>query len=239
MNRVKPSLKTFYTTKVSPCDYFPDRVEAKTAADLNGAAAQAWANVLSRAGFRRSHNLCYIPSCPVCQACVSVRIRVQDFKASKTMKKVIKRNGSARLFVVPNVATAEQYALFKAYLEKRHAGGEMEKMEFEEYRAMIEDSPIETVLLELREGDKLIAEMLVDVLDDGVSAVYSFFDPAVEKRSLGTFMILELIRLTKERRLPYVYLGYLIRGLSNMAYKERFAPLEYYRDGAWTASFSD
>ena len=84
-----------------------------------------------------------------------------------------------------------------------------------------------------------LAAGILDVLDDGVSAVYSFFDPAVEKRSLGTFMILELIRLTKERRLPYVYLGYLIRGLSNMAYKERFAPLEYYRDGAWTASFSD
>ena len=239
MNQAEHSLKTFYTTKVSPCDYFPDRLEAKTAADLNGAAAQTWANVLSRAGFRRSHNLCYIPSCPVCHACVSVRIRVQDFKTSKTMKKVIKRNGLTRLFVVPNVATAEQYALFKAYLEKRHAGGEMEKMEFEEYRAMIEDSPIETVLLELREGDKLIAVMLTDILDDGVSAVYSFFDPAAEKRSLGTFMILELIRLTKEHRLPYVYLGYLIRGLSNMAYKERFAPLEYYRDGAWRESFSD
>ena len=239
MNQAEHSLKTFYTTKVSPCDYFPDRLEAKTAADLNGAAAQAWANVLSRAGFRRSHNLCYIPSCPICHACVSVRIRVQDFKTSKTMKKIIKRNGATRLSVVPNVATAEQYALFKAYLEKRHAGGEMEKMEFEEYRAMIEDSPIETNLLELREQDKLIAVMLTDMLDDGVSAVYSFFDPAAEKRSLGTFMILELIRLTKEHRLPYVYLGYLIRGLSNMAYKERFKPLEYYCDGKWGTSFAD
>ena len=135
--------------------------------------------------------------------------------------------------VVPNIATAEQYALFKAYLSARHADGEMEKMTFEEYRAMIEDSPIETVLAELREQDRLIAVMLVDVLDDGLSAVYSFFDPEMNKRSLGTFMILELIRLTKERELPYVYLGYLIRGLSNMAYKERFKPLEYYVDGEW------
>ena len=225
--------KAFYLTRPEPCDYFPDRSESKTIADLNGAQAQAWANVLSRAGFRRSHNVCYIPSCPACRACVSVRVRVPEFVFSKTMKKVIRKNGAAHLSVVPNIATTEQYGLFKAYLSARHAGGEMEKMTFEEYRAMIEDSPVETVLVELREQGLLIAVMLVDRFDDGVSAVYSFFDPDMEKRSLGTFMILELIRLTKESGRPYVYLGYLIRGLSNMAYKERFKPLEYYVDGEW------
>ncbi len=229
----KHSLKAFYLTRPEPCDYFPDRSEAKTIADLNGAQAQAWANVLSRAGFRRSHNICYVPSCPACRACVSVRVRASEFVFSKTMKKVIRKNRGTHLSVLPNIATTEQYGLFKKYLSARHAGGEMEKMTFEEYRAMIEDSPVETVLVELGEQGRLIAVMLVDVLDDGLSAVYSFFDPEMSKRSLGTFMILELIRLTKERGLPYVYLGYLIRGLSNMTYKERFAPLEYYIDGEW------
>ncbi|MBO4520876.1 MAG: arginyltransferase [Alphaproteobacteria bacterium] len=239
MNQIKHPLKAFCTTKPMPCDYFPDRLESKTAADLNGPAAQTWANVLSRAGFRRSHGLCYIPSCPVCRACVSVRVRVQDFIPSKTMKKVLRRNQTAHLSVVPNVATAEQYELFKAYLSARHAGGEMEKMQYEEYRAMVEESPIETDLLELREEGRLIAVMLVDSFDDGFSAVYSFFEPSLKKRSLGTFMILEIIRQAKEAHKPYVYLGYLIKGLSNMAYKERFAPLEYYRAGEWIGLLAD
>lgn len=217
----------------------PDRPESKTVTDLNGENAQGWANVLSRSGFRRSHGVCYIPSCPSCRACVSVRIRVKDFVLSKTMKKVVRRNTSVHLSVVPNIATAEQYALFKAYLSARHSGGEMEKMEYEEYRAMVEDSPIETDLIEFRDNGRLIGVMLTDVFDDGFSAVYSFFDPTMDKRSVGMFMILELIRLTAEYEKPYVYLGYLIRGLSNMAYKERYQPLEYYRDGEWRDSLSD
>lgn len=227
------TLKAFYLTRPDVCDYLSDRTEAKTVVELDGADAQIWANILSRAGFRRSHNVCYVPSCPSCRACLSVRVRAPAFVPSKTMRKVAGKNKSARLSFVPNIATTEQYELFKAYLSARHAGGKMEKMTFEEYRAMIEDSPIETVLLEAREDNRLIAVMLVDVFDDGLSAVYDFFDPEMKKRSVGTFMILELIRLTKERGLPFVYLGYLIRGLSNMAYKERFKPLEYYRDGEW------
>ncbi len=239
MNQIKQPLKAFYATKPMPCDYLPDRLESKTAADLSGTAAQTWANVLSRAGFRRSHNLCYIPSCPDCRACVSVRVRAQDFIPSQSMKKVMQRNKTVHLCVVPNVATAEQYDLFKAYQSARHAGGEMGKMQFEEYRAMIEDSPIETDLLEVREQGRLIAVMLTDVFDDGFSAVYSFFEPTLNKRSLGTFMILELIRRAREHQKPYVYLGYLIKKLSNMAYKERFTPLEYYCDGKWSDSFPD
>ncbi|MBR1778840.1 MAG: arginyltransferase [Alphaproteobacteria bacterium] len=239
MKQIKQPLKAFYATKPEICDYFPDRLESKTAADLNGPQAQIWANVLSRAGFRRSHSLCYIPSCPNCRACVSVRVCAESFSLFRQLKKVRCRNEAAHLSVMPNIASAEQYELFKTYLSARHAGGEMEKMQFEEYRAMIEDSPVETVLLELRNEGRLIAVMLVDVLDDGFSAVYSFFDPTLKKNSLGTFMILELIRLAKEHNKPYVYLGYLIRGLSNMAYKERFAPLEYCHDGEWKESFPD
>lgn len=239
MNQTKHSLKAFYLTKQSGCDYFPDRRESKTVTDLNGENAQEWANVLSRSGFRRSHGVCYAPSCPSCRACVSVRIRVGDFIPSKTMKKVVKRNAGVRTYAVPNIATAEQYALFKTYLSARHSGGDMEKMEYEEYRAMVEDSPVETELLEFRDGGRLIGVMLTDAFDDGFSAVYSFFDPAQDKRSVGMFMILELIRLAAEYGKSYVYLGYLIRGLSNMAYKERYRPLEYYLDGEWRDSFPD
>jgi len=241
MAETKSILKTFYATKPMPCDYLPDRMESKTAVDLNGPNAQSWANALSRAGFRRSHNVCYIPSCPECGACVSVRICVDRFLPSKKMKKTIRRNEKAAVHFVPNVATAEQYDLFKTYLAARHAGSAMETMFFEEYRAMIEDSPVDSCLLEVRQGEDahLSGVMLVDVLDDGLSAVYSFFDPACSGQSPGTFMILELIKQTLRLQKPYVYLGYLIRELSNMTYKERFAPLEYCRAGQWSDSFPD
>lgn len=241
MAETKNILKTFYATKPMPCDYLPDRTESKTAVDLNGPNAQGWANVLSRAGFRRSHNVCYIPSCPDCNACVSVRICVDRFKPSKKMKKTLRQNETAVVCFMPNVATAEQYDLFKTYLAARHAGSAMESMFFEEYRAMIEDSPVDSCLMEIRYGRdaRLSGVMLADVLDDGLSAVYSFFDPGHAYQSLGTFMILELIEQTRRQHKPYVYLGYLIRELSNMTYKERFEPLEYCRAGQWFSSFPD
>ena len=234
-------MKTFYATKPSLCDYLPDRLESKTAVVLNGADAQNWANALYRAGFRRSHNVCYIPSCPECNACVSVRICVERFLLSKKMKKTMRQNISSVVNFLPNVATAEQYQVFKTYLSVRHAGSEMENMFFEEYRSMIEASPVESCLMEIRhkETTRLIGIMLVDVLDDGLSAVYSFFDPVFSNQSPGTFMILELIEKAREQHKPYVYLGYMIRSLPNMVYKERFAPLEYCRFGQWTDSFSD
>lgn len=240
MKNAKNILKTFYATKPLPCDYLPDLTESKTAVDLNGAQAQQWANALSRAGFRRSHHICYIPSCPECKACVSVRVCVNRFVPDKKMKKVQRQNAALTVRFLPNVATDEQYELFKKYLSCRHAGSEMENMFYEEYRAMIEDSPVETGLLEVRaEGSGLLGVMLIDVLDDGFSAVYSFFDPQYHASSLGTFMILRLIQHAREQQKPYVYLGYLIKQLSNMRYKERFRPLEYCRNGEWLSSFPD
>ncbi len=241
MTETKNTLKTFFATKPMPCDYLPDRLESKTAVDISGPNAQIWANALSRAGFRRSDRVCYIPSCPDCNACVSVRICVDRFAESKKMKKTMRQNEKAIVHFVPNVATAEQYDLFKMYLAVRHVGSVMENMLFDEYRAMIEDAPVDSCLLEVRQGERnvLAGVMLVDVLDDGLSAVYSFFDPDLSDRSLGTFMVLELIKQALNLHKPYVYLGYLIRQLSNMAYKERFTPLEYCRGGQWFPSFPD
>lgn len=236
---VKSGLKSFYTTKPAPCDYLPAETESKTAVDLNGANAQAWANALSRAGFRRSHNVCYIPSCPECRACVSVRIRAADFRPSKKMNKTLRQNKTVDVRVMPNIASVEHYALFKSYLARRHAGGAMESMNFEDYRAMIEDCPVDCCLLEACDGAQTAGVMLVDVLDDGLSAVYSFFDPARARDSMGTFLILKLVELAVKMQKPYVYLGYMIKKLSNMRYKERFAPLEYCRGGVWSESLPD
>lgn len=205
------------------------------AVEISGPDAQEWANVLSRAGFRRSHSVYYIPSCPDCDACISGRVLAAQFRPDKKMKQTLRRNAHLKVSFLPNVATTEQYELFAAYLAGRHAGSEMASMYFEEYRAMLEDAPVDCLLLEVRdeEGGKLLGIMLVDILDDGLSAVYSFFDTSMGKQSLGTFMILKLIEAAAEHGLPYVYLGYMISGISNMGYKWKFVPLEYCTNGEW------
>lgn len=232
-------LKSFYSTMPAPCPYIAGREEAKLAVDISGAFAQSWNNTLSRAGFRRSHGVCYIPACPDCDECVSVRIPVADFQPSKKMRKVLRLNQGASIAFTPNVATTEQYGLFSDYLNSRHAESDMTEMYFEEYRAMIEDACVDSAVMEVRENASLQAAMLIDVLDDGLSAAYSFFNPEQSGRSLGTFMILKLTEEARKIGLPYVYLGYWIKSVSNMAYKARFQPLEYFVDGAWTRSFPD
>lgn len=232
-------LKSFYSTMIAPCPYVAGRGESKLAVDISGACSQSWNNVLSRAGFRRSHGVCYIPACPDCDECVSVRIPVADFLPSKKMRKVLRLNQDATVAFTPNIATTEQYALFSDYLESRHAKSDMTEMYFEEFRAMIEDSCVDSAMMEVRENAVLQAAMLVDVLDDGLSAVYSFFNPEQGRRSRGTFMILKLIEEARKIGLPYVYLGYWIKSVSNMAYKAKFQPLEYFVDGKWTRSFPD
>ena len=232
-------LKSFYSTMPAPCPYVAGREETKLAVDISGAFAQDWNNKLSRAGFRRSHGVCYIPACSRCDECVSVRIPVFDFRPSKKMRKVLRMNEAAKIAFMPNIATTEQFDLFSAYLIGRHAESDMTEMYYEEYRAMIEDSAVDSAIMEVREGEKLQAAMLVDVLDDGLSAVYSFFNPEQGRRSFGTVMILKLIEETRKIGLPYVYLGYWIKSVSNMAYKAKFQPLEYFVGGAWTRSFPD
>lgn len=228
-------LKSFYGTKPLPCSYLKGKMEAKMAAEIGGPDAQEWANMLSRAGFRRSHSVYYIPSCPDCNACVSGRVLAAEFRPDKKMKQILRRNAHLKISFSPNVATTEQYELFAAYLAGRHADSEMASMYFEEYRAMVEDAPVDCLLMEVRdeENGKLLGAMLIDVLDDGLSAVYSFFDISMSRQSLGTFMILKLIESAAGQGMPYVYLGYMISGISNMGYKWKFVPLEYCKNGEW------
>ncbi len=224
----------FHTTAPAPCPYLPNRLERKVVTELAQGDPVKFHEVLSRSGFRRSHAIAYAPACPGCSACVPVRIAVEHFEESRTFRKL--RRANADLAVLPSLARAsgEQHRLFLAYQDTRHAGGDMASMEFHEYRAMIEDSPIETLLYEFRDPDeRLIAAVLTDVMDDGLSAVYSFYRPDLPKRSLGTFAVLTLVDACRALGLPYLYLGYWIAESRKMAYKSRFRPLEGYGVNGW------
>ena len=189
---------------------------------------------LSRAGFRRSHNIAYAPVCPSCQACIPIRIPVATFQPDRTLRRIAHANAQVEGYEVPARATAEQYQLFQRYQLARHGAGDMATMSFYDYRAMVEDTPIETFVIELRDpDDRMVAACLADRLGDGLSAVYSYFAPGLDRRSLGTFTILWLIERARSSGLPYVYLGYWVPESRKMAYKARFRPAEILMGGTW------
>jgi len=224
----------FYRTAALPCPYIRGRVERKLVTELVGRDAPAFYNLLSRAGFRRSHNLAYRPACLGCSACLPVRILVEDFAETRSLKRIRHVNRDLRARAAVAHAALDQYRLFVRYQRSRHADSDMAAMTYGDYRAMIEESPVATRLIELREGAGiLLGACLVDVLDDGLSAVYSFYDPERGKRSLGTMLVLALVDEARRRRLPYVYLGYWIAESAKMAYKARFHPLEALEPGGW------
>ena len=224
----------FYTTAPLPCPYLPGRTERKIVTELSGTEAEALHERLSRAGFRRSHNIAYAPVCPGCQACVPIRVVSEDFTPDRTQRRILRANADLTVSEMPARATAEQFTLFQRYQKNRHADGDMAAMGYFDYRAMIEDTPISTGLLEFRDAqDRLLGACLTDWLADGLSAVYSFFDTDEEKRSLGTFAVLWLIGRARSLGLPYVYLGYWVPESRKMAYKARFRPSEILISGAW------
>ncbi len=222
----------------TPCPYLEDRWERKVMTDIAGANAVEHYDLLSRAGFRRSHFFAYRPACSGCDACVPVRVIAPDFTPGKSLKRVMKRNEGLQVIEQPAVATREQYALFDLYLISRHADGEMIGMRFDDYSGMIEHTRLNTRVIEFRENDgRLIAACLVDWLSDGPSAVYSFFDPDLEDRSLGSYMVLWLIQAAVERGLPHVYLGYWIEASPKMSYKTRFRPIQGFSQAGWKTLF--
>jgi arginine-tRNA-protein transferase len=192
--------------------------------------------VLSDNGFRRSQNLIYRPACEGCNACQSVRIVAGEFTASSRFRRVLRTNNDVSISVRPTTATTEQYELFKRYLESRHAGGGMTQMSYQDYEYMVEDTPVQSVLVEYRLRDHpdqtLVAVALTDVMADGLSMVYSFYDPDLAHRSLGTFLILDHIAQVRSARLNYVYLGYWVKDSPKMAYKAQYRPLEVQRGHA-------
>lgn len=224
----------FYTTAPLPCPYLPGRTERKIVTELSGTEAEALHERLSRAGFRRSHNIAYAPVCPGCQACVPIRVVSEEFTPDRTQRRILRANADLSISEMPARATAEQFTLFQRYQKNRHADGDMAAMGYYDYRAMIEDTPISTGILEFRDAqDRLVGACLTDWLADGLSAVYSFFDTDEDKRSLGTFAVLWLIGRARSLGLPYVYLGYWVPESRKMAYKARFRPSEILISGAW------
>jgi arginine-tRNA-protein transferase len=224
----------FYTTAPLPCPYLPGRTERKIVTELSGTEAEALHERLSRAGFRRSHNIAYAPVCPGCQACVPIRVVSEEFTPDRTQRRILRANADLTISEMPARATAEQFTLFQRYQKNRHADGDMAAMGYYDYRAMIEDTPITTGILEFRDAqDRLLGACLTDWLADGLSAVYSFFDTDEDKRSLGTFAVLWLIGRARSLGLPYVYLGYWVPESRKMAYKARFRPSEILISGAW------
>jgi arginyl-tRNA--protein-N-Asp/Glu arginylyltransferase len=178
----------------------------------------------------------YRPSCTECAACLSARIRVADFAPRRSQKRVMKRNESLVRSARSAWATEEQYALFRRYLDARHADGGMADMDVFEFAAMIEETPVKTRVVEYRDqarDDALTAVCLTDILDDGLSLVYSFFDPQIRAQLLGTYVIMDHVALAREAGLPYVYLGYWVPGSDKMGYKAQFQGLEVYFGGEW------
>ncbi|WP_298215386.1 arginyltransferase [Acidocella sp.] len=224
----------FYTTTPLPCPYVPGRTERKVVTELSGVHAETLHDRLSRGGFRRSHNIAYAPVCPGCNACLPIRIRAREFKPDRTQRRIERRNADLLAREMPPRATAEQYALFQAYQRARHGEGDMSTMSFYDYRAMVEDTPIETSLVEFRlPGGRLIGACLTDRLNDGLSAVYSFFEPELNPRSLGSYAIIWLARRAVELGLDHVYLGYWVEDSRKMSYKAHFHPSEVLRGGQW------
>ncbi|WP_149535735.1 arginyltransferase [Siccirubricoccus phaeus] len=224
----------FYTTAPLPCPYLAGRTERKVVTELTGPEAEMLHDRLSRAGFRRSHNIAYSPVCPGCNACIPIRILAPEFEPNRAQRKLAKINADVAGFEMPARATAEQFALFQRYQRARHGEGDMAAMGFYDYRAMVEDTPITTGMIEFRDGhDALLGACLTDWLSDGLSAVYSFYAPEAERRSLGTWAILWLVKRAQQLGLPFVYLGYWVPESRKMSYKSRFRPSEVLIGGSW------
>ncbi|MEM6728979.1 MAG: arginyltransferase [Pseudomonadota bacterium] len=239
MRHSLPIAPQFYVTAPQPCPYLEGRMERKLFTALQGDTAEMLNDSLSKQGFRRSQNVLYRPSCADCAACLSARINVANFAPSRSQKRVIKRNDHLARKATAPWATEEQFDLFRRYLDTRHAEGGMADMDIFEFAAMIEETPIRSRVVEYHaasaraRGDTLTAVCLTDVLDDGVSMVYSFYEPTLERYSLGTYIILDHVEIAREAGLPYVYLGYWVPGSDKMGYKARFSGLEIYRGGDW------
>ncbi len=237
MHHSLPKTPQFYVTAPQPCPYLEGRVERKLFTALHPQSADKLNNALSHQGFRRSQNVVYRPSCADCSACLSARIVVQDFHPSRSQKRVIRRNEYLKREATSPWASEEQYELFQRYLASRHSDGGMADMDVYEYAAMVEETAVRSRLVEYYvetpEGRSLAAVCLTDVLSDGLSMVYSFYEPDLASNSLGTYIILDHIRIAKEAGLSYVYLGYWVQGSRKMAYKSRFSPLEVYMQGRW------
>jgi arginine-tRNA-protein transferase len=239
MSIIPPGLSRllqFYLSGPLPCPYLPGQVERKlftrltddvtTNVEING--------MLTRAGFRRSHDIAYRPACSSCNACVPVRVPVRLFEPSRNLKRIAVRNRNLRVEIANAAPSDELFALFQNYQIQRHADSDMAQMNEQDFALMLQEGEADTRLYMLRdEVDVLLGCVIADPVNDGLSAVYSFYSPDQPKRSLGTQLILSLIDEMRRERLPYVYLGYWIEASRKMSYKARFQPLQALGPKGW------
>lgn len=235
----------FYLTAPSPCPYLAGREERKVFTHLVGERAGELNDLLTHGGFRRSQSIAYRPACEQCKSCISVRVVVDAFQPSRSQRRVQELNQDIIGDMRTAVPTSEQYSAFRAYVDARHRDGGMADMTVLDYAMMVEDSHVRTQTVEYRRrgpdsrftgrgSGPLMAVALTDALSDGLSMVYSFYDPDFAERSLGTFMILDHIARAKAMGLAYVYLGYWVEGSRKMDYKRRFLPQERLLPDKWT-----
>jgi arginine-tRNA-protein transferase len=234
----------FFLTAPSPCPYIEGQFERKVFTHLVGDKASGMNDLLTQGGFRRSQNIAYRPACESCRACVSVRILADSFEETRSMKRVLAHNADLIGAVHDAEPSTEQYSLFRTYLDARHRRGGMSEMTVLDYAMMVEDTHVDTKIIEYRRRGpdsfitgkgtgELIAVALSDQMADGLSMVYSYFNPEMEERSLGTFMILDHIARARAAGLPHVYLGYWVNGSRKMSYKVRFTPQEHLGPRGW------
>lgn len=230
----------FFVTSPSPCPYLPGRQERKIFTELSGQNAGELNDALSRIGFRRSQSVAYRPSCAGCTACVSVRVVTDGFQPNATQRKLLKRYGDLEVTACKPWATSEQYELLKRYLDSRHPGGGMAAMDESDYADMVEQSPVSSYVVEYREPTvdgqrgRLVGACITDQQGDGLSMIYSFFVTDDEARpGMGNFIILDHILRARAAGLPYVYLGYWVKGSARMAYKTRYRPIEVLGPSGW------
>jgi arginine-tRNA-protein transferase len=230
----------FFVTSPAPCPYLPGKTERKVFTELKGPHAEALNDALGRIGFRRSQTVAYRPSCLDCRACVSVRVVAQEFAPSSEQRRNLRRNGDIVVTECRPWATSEQFELLQRYLASRHPGGGMAAMDEIDYADMVEHTAVSSFILEYREPSsdggpgRLIGACLTDRQGDGLSMIYSFYDPEHEARTgLGNFIILDHIRRAAAARLPFVYLGYWVEGAQRMQYKIRYRPLERLGPAGW------
>ena len=244
MSEQQKHFPEFYVTAPQPCPYLPGRLERKLFTHLTREKPGFLIDNLLKGGFRCSQNIAYMPYCEGCQACVSVRVLVNDFEPGRTFRRIQERNGDLATRRIQSVATSEHFNLFRSYIDARHGDGGMADMSVLDYAMMVEDSIVDTFLTEYRvstgkphlhrpESTPLKAVALCDQLSDGISMVYSFYDPDEDTRSIGTYMILEHIEYARRLGLPYLYLGYWIEGSRKMSYKSRFMPQERLGTDGW------
>lgn len=231
----------FFVTNPSPCPYLSGRSERKVFTELSGENASELNDALGRIGFRRSQNVAYRPSCAGCTACVSVRVVTHEFQANATQRKLLRRNDDLVVTACKPWSTDEQFELLRRYLKSRHPGGGMTEMDEMDFADMVEQTPVESYVIEYREPSdtgapgRLVGACLTDRQSDGLSMIYSFFDPHHPTRpGLGNYIIMDHILRARRAGLPYVYLGYWVEGSKRMQYKIRYRPLERLGKNGWT-----